>query len=82
MPRPLSSGRFLMRIFPLRPLAAFLASTVGAFVPLHARHGTQFVNGGLTLLLSGDFQLDARVGSGVGRNGRDLFAGLGLARRW
>lgn len=44
--------------------------------------GTQFVNAGMTLLLSDDLQLDARAGSGVGANRRDYFVGLGVARRW
>lgn len=52
-----------------------------AFRPRGAE-GTEYVNGGVTALLSTDLQLDARVGSGIGRNGRDYFVGLGLARRW
>lgn len=52
-----------------------------AFRPRGA-DGTQYVNGGATVLLTNDLQLDARVGAGVGRGGRDYFGGLGVARRW
>ena len=44
--------------------------------------GTQFVNGGVTVLVSDDLQLDARAGRGVGANARDVFFGVGFARRW
>ncbi|HEX8550321.1 MAG TPA: transporter [Abditibacteriaceae bacterium] len=42
-----------------------------------------FVDTGLTYLLSPDFQLDARVGLGIGNNvGSDYFFGVGAARRF
>jgi hypothetical protein len=64
-----------------------LTSRLGSYVEAYGFRprggdGTQYVNAGVTLQLSNDFQLDARVGSGVGRNASDYFGGLGLARRW
>lgn len=41
-----------------------------------------YLNGGLTWLLSPDFQLDARVGVGVADAPDSRFVGLGLSRRW
>ena len=42
---------------------------------------THFVDGGVTYLLSNDFQLDLRLGTEIGGE-TDLFAGVGLAYRW
>ena len=41
---------------------------------------TQVINGGVTYRLTGDLQIDARVGSALRERGR--FAGVGVARRW
>jgi hypothetical protein len=42
-----------------------------------------YVDGGLTRLLSDDFQLDARVGIGIaGDDAADWYVGVGAARRW
>ena len=64
-----------------------LTARVGSYFEVYGfrprgGEGTQYVNTGLTFQLSPDFQLDARVGSGVGGNAHDYFGGLGLARRW
>lgn len=39
------------------------------------------VNGGLTLLLGADAQLDARLGAGLGAEGPDLILGVGFSAR-
>ena len=44
--------------------------------------GAGFVNGGVTYLLTSDFQLDARLGAGTDGAGSGSFAGVGIARRW
>ncbi len=42
-----------------------------------------YVDGGLTHQVSGDFQLDARIGAGLGGDdAADWFVGVGAARRW
>jgi hypothetical protein len=43
---------------------------------------THFVDTGLTLSLTPNFQLDARGGVGVNGSAPDYFLGVGLARRW
>jgi hypothetical protein len=40
------------------------------------------VNGGVTYLVSDNFQLDARVGAGLNEEADDFFAGVGFAYRW
>ena len=41
-----------------------------------------FVNGGLTYLISDDFQLDWRIGAGLNEEADDFFTGVGFAWRW
>jgi hypothetical protein len=41
-----------------------------------------YADAGLTRLLSDDFQLDVRIGVGVGGDAADWFFGMGAARRW
>ena len=68
-----------------RTLTARIGSYVEAFA-LRPRGGTgtQYVNGGLTLLLSPQCQVDARLGTSIGSApaGATRFVGAGLARRW
>jgi hypothetical protein len=52
-----------------------------AFLPEGSRPYDDSVDAGLTYLVSDDFQLDVRVGTGLGGD-TDVFAGLGLAYRW
>jgi hypothetical protein len=40
------------------------------------------LNGGITYLVSNDFQLDARIGVGLADDAPDVFVGFGVARRW
>ncbi|MEJ2153073.1 MAG: transporter [Gemmatimonadota bacterium] len=40
------------------------------------------LNGGITYLVSDDFQLDARIGAGLTDDAPDIFVGFGVARRW
>ncbi len=40
------------------------------------------LNGGLTLLLTDDFQLDARLGRAIGAPDAGHFVGVGISRRW
>ncbi len=40
------------------------------------------VNGGLTYLVSDNFQIDGRVGAGLNEEADDFFAGVGFAWRW
>lgn len=70
-------------------LGRSLNETVGAFLETFggARlsgepDATAYVNGGMTLALGLDAQLDARVGTQVGADDRDWFVGVGAARRW
>ncbi len=70
-------------------VAVSLAERVGGyaeyfgFVPTApGMERPQYLNGGLTFLLSDDFQVDARVGRGIGAAGGDYFLGVGIARRW
>lgn len=57
---------------------------VFGFLPSGERDSSRFINGGFTYQLSPDFQLDARLGLGLGNDvgGPDTFLGLGLARRF
>ncbi len=41
-----------------------------------------YLNGGVTYLVSPEFQLDARLGQGVDGAASGYFIGLGLSRRW
>lgn len=41
-----------------------------------------YADAGVTRLLSDDFQLDARIGMGLGGEAADWFVGVGAARRW
>ncbi|HVF10770.1 MAG TPA: transporter [Abditibacteriaceae bacterium] len=71
-------------------LAYSLSERVGSyveffgFVPSGGRADTRFLNGGFTYLINNDFQLDARLGFGLGNpgNGSDYFWGIGAARRF
>ena len=40
------------------------------------------INGGVTYLISDNFQLDARVGAGLNEEADDFFTGIGFAVRW
>ncbi len=39
------------------------------------------INGGLTYLISNDFQIDARLGAGLNEEASDVFTGVGFAWR-
>ena len=39
-------------------------------------HNAGYINGGLTYLVNNNFQLDTRFGSGITKNGPDLYVGL------
>ncbi len=39
------------------------------------------INGGLTYLISNDFQIDVRIGAGLNEEADDFFTGVGFARR-
>ena len=41
-----------------------------------------YLNAGVTYLVSGDYQLDARIGVGFNGLSDDYFVGVGAARRW
>lgn len=57
---------------------------VFGFAPGGERESSKFLNGGFTYLLSPDFQLDARLGIGLGNHvdGPDQFFGVGASRRF
>ncbi len=57
---------------------------VFGFSPGGDRDSSRFINGGLTYLVNNDFQLDARVGFGLGNDvkGPDTFFGVGVSRRF
>ena len=57
---------------------------VFGFFPGGDRDSSRFINGGLTYLVNNDFQLDARVGFGLGNDvkGPDTFFGVGVSRRF
>ncbi len=40
------------------------------------------INGGLTYLISNDFQIDARIGAGLNEEASDFFTGVGFAWRF
>jgi hypothetical protein len=53
------------------------------FYPVdHDDRCTHYLNGGLTYLVSENFQLDARVGFGLNREADDFFTGVGFAVRF
>ena len=62
------------------PVGAFLEGYV--LVPEGSRDAEPFLDGGITVLLSPNLQLDARVGTGFEGPDPDYFAGAGLAVRW
>lgn len=53
----------------------------GAY-PTGARDSENFLNSGLTYLISNDLQLDGRVGRGLNGRDDDFFVGFGTAVRW
>lgn len=48
----------------------------------HGSDAAHTLNGGLTYLVSNDFQIDLRAGFGLNEEADDFFAGLGFAWRW
>lgn len=70
-------------------LGASISDRVGAFLEGYGfasgdddGENAAFVNGGLTLAVGGDSQLDARAGIGLDDPRPNYFAGLGVALRW
>ncbi len=73
-------------------LGAGLSKRVGAYFEVYGftrveaatRQRARFANGGVTYLINKNFQLDARVGAGLGNHiaGPDYFFGFGFARRF
>jgi hypothetical protein len=67
-----------------------LSDRVGSYVEVFGfrpggdRSNTKFINGGFTYLVNNSFQLDARLGCGLGNHveGPDYFFGVGVARRF
>ena len=64
-----------------------IGDTAGGFVEFFGLYGREtgpenYVNGGVTWLLNGDFQLDAYVGAGLNDRSGDFFAGGGIAYRF
>lgn len=65
-----------------------VSGPVGAFVegyllvPEGSRDAEPFLDGGFTVLLNRDLQLDVRLGTGFEGPDPDYFAGAGLAVRW
>jgi len=57
---------------------------VFGFFPGGKRDNSRFINGGFTYLVNNDFQLDARLGFGLGNDaaGPDTFFGVGVSRRF
>lgn len=57
---------------------------VFGFFPGGDRENTRFVNGGFTYLVNPNFQLDTRLGFGLGNDvgGSDTFFGVGVSRRF
>ncbi len=47
-----------------------------------ARPDSHYLNGGVTYLVTNDYQLDVRAGIGLNGVGTDNFVGIGAARRW
>jgi len=41
-----------------------------------------FADGGVTLGISEDFQIDLRLAAKIDRNGSERHVGIGIARRW
>lgn len=66
---------------PLGERAGLFLETYG-FVTEGAGGEEAYFDAGVTRLLSDDFQLDARLGVGLGADSADWFAGVGAARRW
>lgn len=69
-------------------LALALTSAVGVYAeyfglyPWRQDAPEHYINGGVTLLLTDDLQLDARIGAGLNDSADDLFAGVGLSVRF
>jgi hypothetical protein len=87
--RPVDGGRRFDQAVGSVALGRALGGPWGAFLELYglapAGPGggdAAYVDGGLTLGLGPDAQLDLRVGSGVTDTAADWFLGLGFARRW
>lgn len=53
-----------------------------SFVKGDGTVGAHYGNVGLTLGITSDLQLDARIGAGGPRDARERFLGIGFARRW
>lgn len=66
-----------------------LAERTGAYLELfgfapsgRGRPNTSYLNGGVTYLVTNDYQLDARAGVGLNGRSNDYFLGMGASRRW
>lgn len=70
-------------------LGVSLAERLGGYAeyfvfapPAPDQSAAGFLNGGLTVLITSDFQLDGRVGVGVHGHDADVFVGFGAAKRF
>ncbi len=90
--RASDGGERFNQVFGTLSLGAGLSKRVGAYLEVYGftrveaatRQSARFANGGVTFLVNKNFQLDARVGVGLGNNisGPDYFFGFGFARRF
>lgn len=90
--RASDGGERFNQVFGTLSLGAGLSKRVGAYLEVYGftrveaatRQSARFANGGVTFLVNKNFQLDARVGVGLGNHvsGPDYFFGFGFARRF
>lgn len=87
--RPAEDGRRFDEISGSLSVAVELAPQWGAYLEWFGfsreapgGDATNYLNTGVTYLVHDDFQLDARIGAGLGGDTADFFAGLGAAVRF
>lgn len=86
---PREDGERFMQLAASLSAGYSLAERVAGYVEVYGfepaeRDGSSlaYVNGGLTLLLSPDHQLDVRAGRALNTANTDYFVGVGLGARW
>jgi hypothetical protein len=87
--RASDSGSRFDQVHASLSLGIGLTDRVGAFVEGYGftreesgGDESTYADAGITWLVSPDFQLDVRAGSGLAGNDVDFFAGLGFVKRW
>lgn len=80
--RFVQTGASVTAAFALTERTGAYAEYFGSYPNTHHTDCAHSLNGGLTYLVSDDFQIDVRAGFGLNEEADDFFTGVGFAWRW